>query len=98
MTAQLQRKSFMGNVPRTVAAALLLLLCLPAIAGAQTRPGPLLRWLYFYEPRAYPYDTIPPRALQKDLEQYQQRFPPSSAPAGAPAPPDKDWTPLGPAP
>jgi len=66
------------------------------MAVAQARPDPLLRWLYFYEPRAYPNDTIPPRALQKALEQYQQQFPPSTAPAGAPAPLETAWTPLGP--
>src|SRR5438445_6127882 len=96
MTRHLQRKHFIRNAPRMVAAALLLLLGLPAIAVAQTRPDPLLRWLYFYEPRAYPNATIPPRALQKALEQYQQQFPPSTAPAGAPAPLETAWTPLGP--
>jgi len=96
MTRYLQRRSFRGNVPRTVAAALLLLFCLPAIAVAQARPDPLLRWLYFYESRAYPNATIPPRALQKALAQYRQQFAPPAAPAGVPAPLETAWTPLGP--
>jgi photosystem II stability/assembly factor-like uncharacterized protein len=85
-----------ANISLAIAAALLLLICLPAIAVAQARSDPLLRWLYFYEPRAYPNATIPPRALQSALEQYQQQFAPPAAPAGAPAPLETAWTPLGP--
>jgi hypothetical protein len=62
------------------------------------------RWKYFYGPRAYPFDRIPPGAYQSALQDYNQKWgvaeqqpAPGVAPAAA-AITSTAWKPIGPAP
>ena len=78
-------------------AGLCLWLWLPIQAWAQD-DNPTRRWEYFYEQRAYPFDSIPTRALQRARQQAIAQWPAqplagaARAPAGAPG----VWTPIGP--
>ncbi len=65
--------------------------------------NPFLRWQYFYESRAYPFERIPAGALQAARRQFAARWP--DVIAGARATPGAGavaaataWSPLGPAP
>ena len=95
-----------GPAVRTamVRAAIASVLLLPAGAGAQDVPpdNPYLRWHYFNEIRAYPFERIPPGALQAAWRQYAQRWPDVIA-AARTTRADASfaalaWSPLGPAP
>ncbi len=50
----------------------------PSLLAAQSRPeteNPLERFNYFYRQRAYPFERIPPHALQLARASYQARWP-----------------------
>ncbi|MCH8990947.1 MAG: hypothetical protein IIA44_04240 [Acidobacteria bacterium] len=56
--------------------------------------NPLRRWEYFYQQRAYPFNRIPPSALQAARRQALARWPAQLR--GAPAMAAATWTPIGP--
>lgn len=56
--------------------------------------NPRRRWEYFYQQRAYPFNRIPPRALQAARRQALARWPAQLR--GAPAMAAATWTPIGP--
>src|SRR5713101_1680331 len=58
--------------------ALAILAMAPSFLAAQRRPeteNPLERLNYFYRQRAYPFEQIPPNALQRARASYQARWP-----------------------
>ncbi|MCI0437157.1 MAG: hypothetical protein L0271_26505 [Gemmatimonadetes bacterium] len=88
----------------TGALAVALALPGPAAARAQDVPpdNPYLRWLYFNEIRAWPFDRVPPGALQAARRQMAQRWPDIISAARANranvATAAAVWSPIGPAP
>ncbi|MBI4409928.1 MAG: Ig-like domain-containing protein [Gemmatimonadetes bacterium] len=84
---------------RLTAAPLLLLVLTHAAAAQQPVPGgkPRLRWQYFHEQRAFPFEKIPPGALGRAREQLRARWPgPAPGAGGAAQAQQAAWTPLGP--
>jgi photosystem II stability/assembly factor-like uncharacterized protein len=58
----------------------------------------LRRYLYFYEPRAFPARRIAPGALSRARRDHEQKFGPLRPPQGAGRPAQDAWTSIGPAP
>ncbi len=81
--------------------AILATLLLPGLARAQDPDDePVQRWLYFYEPRAFPFARVPAGALQRARLQMAARWPqlfarPSASSSLAAT---SVWTSIGPAP
>lgn len=72
----------------------------PGGAAAQVPDQPLLRWQYFYEQRAYPFNAVPSGALRRGFLQMRSRWPAllaRDATADAIAA-TRAWAPIGPAP
>ena len=63
--------------------------------GAQTVEKPRLRWQYFHDQRAFPFDEIPPGAFQAAVREYRARWP-AIVPPGVQPRTDTAWMPLGP--
>jgi hypothetical protein len=78
-----------------VGLAILALFLSAAPAGAQFTSIPYLRWRYFHDQRAFPFQTIPPQALQTAREDYLRRWPPPPL-GSAPTIPGSVWGPIGP--
>ena len=64
---------------------------------AETETVPYLRWQWFYQQRAYPYDEIPPGAMQR-ARGYLRRAISAGQLTGAPSVGGKVWEQIGPAP
>lgn len=87
-----------GSVSRTAAvAAAALAAATFAIAplGAQQVEKPRLRWEYFHDQRAFPFDEIPTGAFRAAVREYRARWPAMLLPL-AQQQADTAWTPLGP--
>src|ERR1044071_3579642 len=64
-------------------------------AHAQTESLPFLRWKYFHEQRAFPFDEIPSQALQEARTEYETKWRHLLSDA-APAIPGNTWSAIGP--
>ena len=71
------------------------ILVLASQAGAQSESTPFLRWRYFYDQRAFPFEKIPRRALQEARKEYERKWP-SAGPEFTVAIPGDTWLPIGP--
>jgi photosystem II stability/assembly factor-like uncharacterized protein len=72
----------------------------PAGTAAQVPDQPMLRWQYFYEQRAYPFNEVPSGALRRGWLQMRDRWPAllaGDATASILAA-TRNWLPIGPAP
>src|SRR6266481_7677088 len=58
----------------------------------------LRRFQYFYEPRAYPNQQIPPGAMERARQEHEQQFGPIRQQQQSPSPqfPQNQWTAIGP--
>ncbi|MCH8937460.1 MAG: hypothetical protein IIB90_17225, partial [Gemmatimonadetes bacterium] len=87
------RRFFLGSGWRGLVMAALATAVSAQTAYTQT-DNPLRRWEYFYQQRAYPFNRIPPSALQAARRQALARWPAQLR--GAPAMAAATWTPIGP--
>jgi photosystem II stability/assembly factor-like uncharacterized protein len=88
------------RAPRFAFVLLAALLSFPAVLGAQAPDQPLLRWQFFYEMRAFPFQQVPAGAMQRAYRQMTARWPAiiaRDAAASADAA-TSVWSPIGPAP
>lgn len=78
-----------------VAAALAAAVFASSPLGAQRIENARLRWYYFRDQRAFPFEEIPPGAFQAAVREYRARWP-TIVPPGVQPRADTAWMPLGP--
>ena len=87
------RRNGLSDLALRVIVTTLALVIVPVTAVSQ-QENARLRWEYFYQQRAYPFDRIPTGALQAARAQEVARWPAQFAPRAAAF--AATWTPIGP--
>lgn len=68
------QRSGKAGTRHALALGLACLLLAAATTTAEAAGWPLHRWLYFYEPRAYPFESPPAAALRSAREDYDRKW------------------------